>query len=89
MNSHISQAMTFTQDVSAKQWLGTLAVLALIASCISMTALYQDPFAHIKICFGGAVQTPEIGVFLLLGHCTWCYLGAGLGLAALIVPPKQ
>ena len=64
------------------------AGLAFIASCISMAAIYHDPFAHLAVCLGGAAPAAQDGALLLYGHCAWCYLALGLALSALIAPPK-
>ncbi len=75
--------------LSAKAWLTALALFSTIASCISMTVLYQDPFAHIKLCLSGSVPARQDGALVLLGHCAWCYLAAGFALAALMAPKPQ
>ncbi len=65
------------------------ALMALLGSIISMTAIYHDPFAHIKLCLGGQVPAPDAGSLVLYGHCAWCYLAAALGAAGIIVPPSR
>ncbi len=74
--------------IGFRQALGLGAALAFIASCISMAAIYHDPFAHLAVCLGGAAPALQDGDLLLYGHCAWCYLALGLGLAALVAPPK-
>lgn len=88
------QQQTFLHSIEthAKGSLFLAAALALIASVLSMAAIYGDPLAHIKICLGGSADgLASSNAILLYGHCGWCYLALGLAVAALVVPgkPKQ
>jgi hypothetical protein len=89
MNIHAARVVPNFYEMEFRHWLGVFSILAFVASCISMAALYQDPFAHLKLCLGGEAPAPKDGTLVLYGHCTWCYLAVGFGLAALIAPPKH
>lgn len=89
MNIHAARVIPALNRMSIRHALGAFAILAFIASCLSMAVIYQDPFAHLKLCLGGNVPTPKDGALVFYGHCAWCYLAVGSGLAALIAPPRQ
>ncbi len=89
MNSHAARVISVIRGTDVRLLMALLAAIAFVASCLSMAALYQDPFAHLKLCLGGEVPVPGNGALVLYGHCAWCYVAVGLGLAALIAPPKQ
>jgi len=89
MNSHAARVISAFRETDLRIFMALMAAFALVASCFSMAALYQDPFAHLKLCLGGELPAPKDGTLVLYGHCAWCYLTVGLGLAALIAPPKQ
>ncbi len=89
MNSHVLRAILPHRGADPRYWLGFIAVLSLIASCISMAVIYQNPFAHLALCLGGEPGIAQSGTLLLYGHCAWCYLAVGFGLAALVAPPRQ
>ena len=89
MNLHAARVIPALHTVELRHGLAAFAVLAFMASCVSMATLYQDPFAHLKLCLGGNVPAPKDGALVLYGHCAWCYLAVGFGLAALIAPPKH
>ncbi|MDQ7017975.1 MAG: hypothetical protein Q9M33_02315 [Robiginitomaculum sp.] len=89
MNSHAVRVISGIRSTDLRLLMALLAAIAFVASCFSMAALYQDPFAHLKLCLGDEVPAPKDGVLVFYGHCVWCYMAVGLGLAALIAPPKQ
>ena len=89
MNIHAARVIPDLNTIGFRHGLGAFSILAFVASCLSMATLYQDPFAHLKLCLGGEIPAPKGGTLVLYGHCTWCYLTVGFGLAALIAPPKR
>jgi len=85
----LTHTLNWAQKLSFRDVLFLTAILAFLGSIISMTAIYHDPFAHIKLCLGGQVPVAETGSLMLYGHCAWCYLAAALGAAGVIVPTRR